>query len=335
MPDNKMPLERVKFYTAEIVLALSHLHRLGLIYRDLKPSNVLLMASGHIKLVDLGGIIDPKEKLLKETAMNFADESLFVADRVEVPESSSSGSSGRTLRGNNLNSSSSSHRVLSVMGTKGYMAPEMKRDNTGYTCAIDWWSFGVTLFVLLHGRKPHEQEVPTDEGYVHSQDSPRKGHEKLSLTQTGVLQSEASAVLGEFMEHNYADDAYVMYFQTANNTKVGPDTINFISTLLLVDPKIRLGSGAEGSRRIKQHEFFKEIDWISMEKLQHSPPFLPKVVPTQDVNSYESFDEMTNTLCRDKIYSEEPAAVGAKFFKKWYVLLHISQSLVCFVVIIC
>lgn len=54
----RMPVERVRFYAAEIVLALSYLHSMRLIYRDLKPQNVLLNADGHVQLADMGGVMD-------------------------------------------------------------------------------------------------------------------------------------------------------------------------------------------------------------------------------------------------------------------------------------
>jgi serum/glucocorticoid-regulated kinase 2 len=42
------------FFTGEIFLALEHLHSKGILYRDLKPENVLLDQDGHIRLCDFG-----------------------------------------------------------------------------------------------------------------------------------------------------------------------------------------------------------------------------------------------------------------------------------------
>ena len=46
--------EWAKIYTAELVLALSHLHFLNVIYRDIKPHNIMLDGRGHIVLIDYG-----------------------------------------------------------------------------------------------------------------------------------------------------------------------------------------------------------------------------------------------------------------------------------------
>jgi serine/threonine protein kinase len=47
-------LSSFRFYLAEIAAGLHDLHQLGFVHRDVKPENVLIARSGHIKLVDFG-----------------------------------------------------------------------------------------------------------------------------------------------------------------------------------------------------------------------------------------------------------------------------------------
>lgn len=65
-----------RFYAAEITQALSDLHDMGFIHRDIKPDNMLLDMSGHLKLADFGTCVrvDPQTHRVRcESAVGTPD----------------------------------------------------------------------------------------------------------------------------------------------------------------------------------------------------------------------------------------------------------------------
>lgn len=46
--------DRTRFYSAQVALALGYLHKARIIYRDMKPENILLNHDGYILLADFG-----------------------------------------------------------------------------------------------------------------------------------------------------------------------------------------------------------------------------------------------------------------------------------------
>ncbi|XP_066458130.1 protein kinase C delta type-like [Eleutherodactylus coqui] len=43
-----------RFYAAELVCGIQHLHTKGIVHRDLKPDNILVTSAGHLKIADFG-----------------------------------------------------------------------------------------------------------------------------------------------------------------------------------------------------------------------------------------------------------------------------------------
>lgn len=123
-------------YVRQAALGLHHAHEAGLVHRDVKPSNLMLLSQhDQIKVLDLGLAFQPQ-----------------VPDADEPP----------TLT-----------RPFTAMGTADYMAPEQTRDAHGVDRRADIYSLGCTLYFLVGGEPPfpggdmssklkrHQEEMPT------------------------------------------------------------------------------------------------------------------------------------------------------------------------------
>lgn len=130
--------ETTRFYMAQLVEAVQAVHRCGFIHRDIKPDNIVLTRSGHLKLIDFGLCKFDAGVKVQATASE---------DRV-----SRSGSLLSTRRLGHWNRT----QVRSSVGTPQYMAPEVMAKNYDHTS--DFWSVGMIAYECLMGGTPFYDE---------------------------------------------------------------------------------------------------------------------------------------------------------------------------------
>eukprot|EP01025_Chloroclados_australasicus_P036659 TRINITY_DN3735_c1_g1_i3.p1 TRINITY_DN3735_c1_g1~~TRINITY_DN3735_c1_g1_i3.p1 ORF type:complete len:703 (-),score=87.15 TRINITY_DN3735_c1_g1_i3:1551-3659(-) len=125
---------QVRFYAAEVLLALQYLHLQGYVYRDLKPENILMHHTGHIKLTDFD--------------LSFTKGK----QRVEVRRMDQH-KGNKQESGQYVLFAEPDARANSFVGTEEYLAPEIIRGE-GHGAPVDWWSFGILIHELTYGYSP-------------------------------------------------------------------------------------------------------------------------------------------------------------------------------------
>lgn len=160
-----------RFYIAECVLAIEAIHKLGFIHRDIKPDNILIDKTGHIKMSDFGlstglhkqhdssyyrKLLDRDPQPNQRNSMQVDTINLTISNRQQI----STWRRSRRLM------------AYSTVGTPDYIAPEIFV-HQGYGQECDWWSLGAIMFECLVGWPPFCSETPqeTYQKIVHWQDN--------------------------------------------------------------------------------------------------------------------------------------------------------------------
>ena len=60
----RFSVDRVRLCAAEVILAFEFLHKNNVVYRDLKPENVMVDAEGHMRITDFGLAKQPAAKFI-------------------------------------------------------------------------------------------------------------------------------------------------------------------------------------------------------------------------------------------------------------------------------
>ncbi|KAF9599212.1 hypothetical protein IFM89_036257 [Coptis chinensis] len=231
----------IRFYVAEIVCAIEYLHHMNIVYRDLKPENVLIQQSGHIILTDfdLSRTLNPKTYVSDSETEHKEKNSggrkfmhkrnltrvLFAAPEKGLKKIKSARVSPVSRK---RPSFITGERSNSFVGTEEYVSPEVVRGD-GHEFAVDWWALGILMYEMSYGKTPF-----------------RGANRKETFR--NVL-SKPPEFIGK---------------RTAMT--------DLIQRLLDKDPTKRLGYNY-GAVEIKEHEFFRGLRWDLLTEVSR-PPFL-------------------------------------------------------------
>ncbi|CAI9109609.1 OLC1v1009458C1 [Oldenlandia corymbosa var. corymbosa] len=311
-PGRHLTEQAARFYASEVLLALEYLHMMGVVYRDLKPENVMVREDGHIMLSDFDLSL---RCYVNPTLVNSGSETscTTISSYCVQPPSCIANPScklpvcvepscfqpscfkprlfnsktlmkmrGGECTSTTLTSSSTSDsslpvliaeptaaRSMSFVGTHEYLAPEIIRGD-GHGSAVDWWTFGIFLYELMHGKTPF------------------KGNGNRETLFNVVGQPL------KFPESSTASFA----------------AKDLIRGLLAKDPQKRLGY-KRGAAEIKQHPFFQGVNWALIRSTP--PPEIPRpvnfAVPNQ-ATLKSSSSSATQPSSNDKGTSESDRSSG-------------------------
>ncbi|KAH9733425.1 protein kinase domain-containing protein [Citrus sinensis] len=266
-----------RFYAAEVLLALEYLHMLGVVYRDLKPENVLVRDDGHIMLSDfdlsLRCAVSPT--LIKTSSLDsdpsrrgpggsfcvqpacIEPSSVCIQPACFIPRIFPQKNKKKTRKPRSelglpsstlpeLVAEPTAARSMSFVGTHEYLAPEIIKGE-GHGSAVDWWTFGIFLHELLYGKTPFKGS----------------GNRATLFNVVG-------------QQLRFPDSPATSYASR-----------DLIRGLLVKEPQHRLGV-KRGATEIKQHPFFEGVNWALIRC--STPPEVPRPMEAELPGKFGAVD---------------------------------------------
>ena len=110
---------------------------------------------------------------------------------------------------------------------------------------------------------------------------------------------------------------------------IDKDAEDLIKKLLVINPKKRLGYGPNGSDDIKNHPFFKGVDWNLAYEKKIDPPFVPKLKNEMDLSYFDNFftDEPIGSSKRKNTNRDRERELSNDYNGFTYVAESVSKEL--------
>ena len=225
----KLDYNLSQYFASQILVALSYMHKAGIYHRDLKPENIGIDKYFQLKLFDFATSIKINKYFDKKT-MRFID--LNENEKNYIKEKIEK----NEIKEDNIIKLDKYNILLLerlFVGTLEYVSPEVlenKYDIIGP--GVDIWSFGVILYTFLFGKNPFKAKTQQE-------------------------------TMDNIKNVKYSFDEI-----KDNKNKNYKEAKDLLSKILIKDPAKRLGYNSYDYNEIKNHPFFKGINFDNLENEQ-------------------------------------------------------------------
>ena len=223
----KLDYNLAQYFSAQIISAISYMHKQGIYHRDLKPENIGIDKYFHLKIFDFATAVK-FNKYFDKKIMRFIDlnkdEEIIIKEKIKKNEIGEN----NIIKLNN-------HNILLLsrlfVGTPEYVSPEvLEHDYENIGPSVDIWAFGIILYLFFFGKTPFKGK-----------------------TEEETLDNIKN------IKYNFEED---------DKNNISEEAKDLISKILIKDPCKRIGYNSYDYNEIKNHPFFKGINFDNLEKEQ-------------------------------------------------------------------